>query len=154
MEGKEDADRIKSRNWSNRTHRLYLAHLCPAHHGVVVVFLLSASDIVAIGTKLPAALSPILGHLLLCCEKQHPCSLFKRYSSVCLFNATSNLIPDHRKLETIISSCRAYSMTYRKSWVEGSLEDGTSALCRSENKQKRRVEMKLVVKANLAMRSP
>ena len=81
--------------------------------------------------KLPATLLPILGHLLLCCEKQHPCSLFKRYSFVCLFNATSNLIPDHQKLESIISGCRADCITCRKSWVEGSLEDGSSALCRA-----------------------
>ena len=69
MEGKEDADVIKSRNGLERTHRPYLAHLCPVQDGVVVVFLLSASDDVVIGTKLPAMLSPILGHLLLCCEK-------------------------------------------------------------------------------------
>ena len=52
----------------------------------------------------------------------------KRYSFVCLFNATSDLPPDHRKLESIISSCRAYCITRRKSWVEGSLEDGSSVL--------------------------
>ena len=75
-----------------------------------------------------ARVRPILGHLLLCCENQHPCSLLKRYSFVCLFNATSNLIPDHRKIEPIISSCRAYSTTCRKSLVEGSLEDVSSAL--------------------------
>ena len=79
-------------------------HPYRAQRGVVVVFLLSASDDVAIGIKLLSTLSPILGHLLLCCEKQHPCSLFKRYSFVCLFNATSNLIPDHWKRQTIISS--------------------------------------------------
>ena len=105
--------------WVERTSRPYLAHLCSVQRGVVVVFLLSASDNVVIGTKLPATLSPILGHLLLCCEKQHPCSLFKRYSFVCLFNATSNLIQDHRKLETIISSCQADSMTCRKNYFEG-----------------------------------
>ena len=104
MEGKEDADIIKSRNGLKRTRRPYLAHFWPVQHGVVVVFLLSASDDVVIGTKLPAMLSPILGHLLLCCEKQHLCSLFKRYSFVCLFNATSNLIADLWKRQTIISS--------------------------------------------------
>ena len=115
MEGKEDADIIKSRNGLKRTRRPYLAHLCPAQRGVVVVSLLSASDDVVIGTKLLATFSPILGHVLLCCEKQHRCSLFKRYSFVCPFNATSDLIPDHRKLKPIISSCRPYSMTCRKS---------------------------------------
>ena len=104
MEGKEDADIIKSRNGLTRTCRPYLAHLCPAQRGVVVVFRFSASDNIVIGTKLPATLSPILGHLLLCCEKQHPCSLFKRYSFVCLFNATRNLFPYHWKRQTIISS--------------------------------------------------
>ena len=84
---KEDADIIKSRNGLKRTRRPYLAHVCPVQCGVVVVFLLSASDDAVIGTKLPTTLSPILGHLLPCCEKQHPCSLFKRYSFVCLFNA-------------------------------------------------------------------
>ena len=131
MGGKEDADLIKSRNGSSRTRRPYLAHLCPVHHGMVVYFILSASDTVAIGTKLPATLLPILGHLLLCYEKQHPCSRFKRYSFVRLFNATSNLLSDHRKPEPIISSCQADSMTCRKSWVEGSLEVGRSALCRA-----------------------
>ena len=64
MGGKEDADIIKSRNALEITRHPYLVHLCPAQRGVVVVFLLSASDEVFIGTKLPAKLSPILGHLL------------------------------------------------------------------------------------------
>ena len=68
MEGKEDADIMKSRNGLKRTIRPYLAHLCSIQRGVVVVFLSSASDNVVIGTKLPASLPPILGHLLLCCE--------------------------------------------------------------------------------------
>ena len=61
---KQDADVIKSRNGWKRTRHPYLAHFCPVQHGVLVVFLLSASDEVIIGTKLPAKLSPILGHLL------------------------------------------------------------------------------------------
>ena len=73
---------------------------------MVVVLLLSASDDVAIGTKPRAMLLPILGHLLPCCAKPHPYRLFKRYSFVCLFNATGNLIPDHWKRQTIISSLR------------------------------------------------
>ena len=172
MEGKEEADLVKSRNGSHRTRRPYLAQ-----HGVVVVLLLSASDDASVGTKLLATLSPILGHLLLCCEKHHLCNLFERYSFICLFNATGNLIPDHWKLESIISSCRAYSITCHKSWVEGSLEDESSVLCHARavpswpsyapspaahvlhvmasarteiriylrNNQKRRVEMKFVV---------
>ena len=101
MEGKENADLIISRNGSNRTHRLYCAQ-----RGMVVVLLLSASGDVAIGTKLRATLLPIFGHLLLCCAKPHPCSFFKRYLFVCLFNATGNLIPDHWKCQTIIPSLR------------------------------------------------
>ena len=106
MEGKEDADIIKSRNWLKRMRRPYVAHLCPVQRGVVVVFLLSASDDVVIGTKLPATLPPILVICFCVVKKQHPCSLLKRNLFVCLFNATSNLIPDHWKRQTIISSLR------------------------------------------------
>ena len=110
---------------------------------------------------------PILGHLLLCCAKQHLCSLFKRYSFVCLLNATSNLIPDQRKLESIISRCRAYWKIAAKVGLKDRLRTGAlpcATPCRSgvraqcllayvstqiriylRNKQKRRVEMKLVV---------
>ena len=73
--GGKDTDIIKSRNGLKRMRHPYLAHLCPVQRGVVVVFLLSASDDLAIGTKLRTTLSPILGHLLLCCAKPHPCSL-------------------------------------------------------------------------------
>ena len=51
MEGKEDADITKSRNGLEKTRRPYRAHVCPAQRGVVVVFLLLASDDVVIGTK-------------------------------------------------------------------------------------------------------
>ena len=94
----EDADisRNTAMGWG-RTHRPYLAHLCPVQRGMVVVFLLPAPDDVVNGTKLPATLSPILGHFLLCCEKQHPCSLFKRF--VCMpFQCNQQSHP--RSLET------------------------------------------------------
>ena len=51
MEGKEDADITKSRNGLRRTRHPYLAHLCLVQRGVVVVFPLSASDDVVIGTN-------------------------------------------------------------------------------------------------------
>ena len=140
-----------------------------AQRGVVVVLLLSASDDVAIGTKLLATLLPILGHLLLCCAKPHPCSLFKRYSFVCLFNATGNLIPDHWKRQTIISSLRQRFVRGYRCFLAAVLPmlvvllRLSIALLRSRhvlqvfasaktqiwiylrNKQKRRVEMKLAV---------
>ena len=61
--GKRECREMKPRNVSKGTRRVYRAQVCPRHHGVVVVFLLSASDDVAIGTKLLATLSLILGSI-------------------------------------------------------------------------------------------
>ena len=89
-------------------------------------------------------------------------SLFKRYLFVCLFNATGNLIADHWKRQTIISSLRQRFVRGYRCFLTAALSmlvvslrlsipppgRGTCCMCWTQiriylrDKQKRRVYMK------------